>query len=245
MSGRMVLSRLPEGVAKALLISGEYPQLLQALEEQNIPCIATQREPRLPKPIGWHPDMQAGILGGQIFVLKGSPLKERLESYHLSVRETAEVPGQAYPKDALCNVLSWGHQVAGNPKTADQNILQEAQRSKMNWIPVKQGYTACSTALVDDNSAITADQGVATALIREGMEVLCIEGGYIRLPSYSTGFFGGCCGKLAPDRMIFTGQIDNHPQGEEIRRFLYQRGVSVMELTRGPLLDVGGILPLL
>ena len=65
------------------------------------------------------------------------------------------------------------------------------------------------------------------------------------MPGYDTGFIGGCSGKLAPDKMAFAGQLSSHPDGELIRAFILDCGISVTELKKGPLLDVGGILPLL
>ena len=45
--------------------------------------------------------------------------------------------------------------------------------------------------------------------------------------------------------MAFAGQLSSHPDGELIRAFLKSQGISAVELRKGPLLDVGGILPLL
>ena len=100
-------------------------------------------------------------------------------------------------------------------------------------------------ALVDANHAITADRGLERALKAKGFEVLLIRPGFIELPGYDTGFVGGCSGKLAPDKMAFTGELSSHPDGELIRAFLKSQGISAVELRKGPLLDVGGILPLL
>ena len=75
--------------------------------------------------------------------------------------------------------------------------------------------------------------------------MLLIQPGHIQLPGYDTGFLGGCCGKLAADKLAFTGQLDLHPDGQRIQSFLEQRGVTAVELTTGPLIDVGGIVPLM
>ncbi len=76
------------------------------------------------------------------------------------------------------------------------------------------------------------------------MKVLRIRPGDIRLPGYSYGFIGGCCGKLAPDMMAFTGKLDKHRDGTRIKAFLGDRGVRTLELLEGELLDVGGLIAL-
>ena len=241
----MIPDRLPKAPAKALLISGQYPKLSNALARLGITAIATQEENRLPSTVRWHPDMQVCVLAGRTFVLKGSSLLVRLAACGIQVEETFADPQAAYPGDVLCNVLSWGRWAMGNLKTVDRRVLQAAEEAGLEWIPVKQGYAACSTALVDENATITADPGVAQTLERSGVEVLRIRPGFVELPGYANGLFGGCCGKISLHKMAFAGRLDSHPDGQEIAAFLASHQVQPVELLDGPLLDVGGILPFL
>lgn len=237
-------ARLPRTCAKRVLVSGEYPELSLALESMGIIPLATEPDTRLPPPVAWHPDMQACALDGKLFVLRDGPLNRTLRQYHWDFCLTSQKPGNRYPADAICNVLSWGQFVMGNPRVADGSIQQAAKAAARKWISVKQGYTACSAAMVDEHAAITADPGVAAQLERHGIEILCIVPGHISLPGYSTGLFGGCCGKIAPDAMAFAGQLESHPNGREIRDFLWAHGVRAVELIKGRLLDIGGLLAL-
>ena len=233
-------SRLPQTHAKLVLVSGEYPQLTRGLEQMDIIPLVTAQDKRLPLQVAWHPDMQACELGGKLFVLRDGPLSCILGQYSLDFCETNQTPGNSYPSDAICNVLSWGQFAMGNLRVADRIIRDAA--ADFVWISVKQGYAACSTALVDKHTAITADNGVASQLERHGIETLRITPGHILLPGYSTGFFGGCCGKIAPDVMAFAGQLESHPDGQRIRGFLRAHNVREVELFEGSLLDVGGLL---
>ena len=52
-------------------------------------------------------------------------------------------------------------------------------------------------------------------------------------------------GLLGRKLLAFTGSLGAHPDGERIKEFLHSRGVEPLELTDGPLYDVGSILPLL
>lgn len=235
-------TRLPNRPIRLAMVSGEYPQLAKALAEFGVASLLTRKDSRLPDPVGWHPDMQFCVIDERLVVAKATPslaiVKDR------SYLETERVPDSVYPQDVLCNVLSWGSWAIGNRRYADETVLRVAEQAGLRWISVRQGYTACSTALVDASSAITADQGVAAALRAVGIEVLLLEPGGIVLPGYKHGFIGGCCGKLAPNLMAFAGQLSSHPQGERVRAFLKARGIFPVELLDSELLDAGGIIPL-
>lgn len=112
-------------------------------------------------------------------------------------------------------------------------------------VPVNQGYAKCSVCAVDERSIITQDPSIAQAAKRHGLNVLKIQAGRILLPGYDTGFIGGCSGLLGRKLLAFTGSLGAHPDGEWIKEFLHSRGVEPLELTDGPLYDVGSILPLL
>lgn len=241
----MTLTHLPEKPVKLALVSGEFPWLAQELRVRGIDVITTVEDRRLPKPVCWHPDTHICAIDGKAVALKGSPLAKALSACGVDVEEAWGAPGDMYPNDALCNALCWGPWAVGNVKTVDKLILQKAGGLGLSWIPVNQGYAACSTALVDDHAAITADEGIARALESHGIEVLRIRPGFIELPGYGYGFLGGCCGKLSPRQMVFVGRIDSHPDGEKILRFLAARKIQTIELMNRPLLDVGGIIPLL
>ena len=165
--------RLPEGEATHVLASGEFPWLAEALERRGLTVVATQRDSRLPGPVQFHPDLQTCPLPDkQMFVLKNSPLQPALKALGFSLRETQCEPSGTYPGDALCGCFPWGPWLVGNPKAIDRAIAQEAQKQGFQPLPVRQGYSACSVALVDGESAITADQGMFQALRTKGFAVL-------------------------------------------------------------------------
>lgn len=246
MSSFLQHPRLPEGRVSLALISGEAPWLQASLANLGVETLTTPQDERLPKPVAFHPDLQVCPLPDKrMFVLKGSLLAAALRELGCDLWETHEMPGDVYPQDVRCGGLVWGAYLIGNPKGLDRKLIQQAQHLGLGLMAVRQGYCACSIALVDRQSAITADRGLYQAFTAKGFQMLLIQPGYIRLPGYDTGFLGGCCGKLAPDKLAFAGQLAWHPDGKRIQRFLEQRGVTTVELTEGPLIDVGGIVPLL
>ena len=48
---------------------------------------------------------------------------------------------------------------------------------------------------------------------------------------------------LGPDRIVFTGSLNNHEFGNEITKFCDKYGKKIIELSDGPLVDIGGIIP--
>ncbi len=227
-----------------MLVSGEYPELAEGLRQRGFCPVETLFDFRLPGPIGFHPDMQACVLREEIFVLRGGPLRDKLTALGLTVKETDACPRPEYPGDVLCNGFVWGRWLVGNPKTLDAGIQRAAAGKGLEMLPVRQGYAACSVARIGSTAAITADIGMARRLEERGFQVLRIRPGFIELPGYATGFIGGCCGKLAPDVLAVSGRLESHPDGHLMRAFIESRGVSVLELTKGPLVDVGGFVAL-
>ncbi len=238
--------RLPDRPVKLVLASGEYPALISRLRELNIGVVETSFDSRLPKPVAFHPDMQACPLDSEnLFVLQKSDLLKKLALYDIIATETAELPQNRYPGDVLCNAFAWNGFLVGNMAAIDQKLRERAKEIGLLELPVRQGYASCSVALVTETAAIVSDRGMAAALEKQGFEILRIQPGFIELPGYEYGFIGGCCGKLAPDLIGFSGSLKNHPDRQSIQKFLSRHGVEMIELTSGALIDVGGIVPLL
>ncbi len=230
--------------SRIILASGEYPFLAERLAELGFVSVQTAAEERIPAPIRFHPDMQACKAGKSLFVLRGSPLRDKLKSWGIDAAETEREPSAAYPRDVICNAFVAGRFFVGNPDTVDPLIRSSARKQGLKELAVRQGYAACSAAVVNGSSVITADRGIAAALEQAGIDVLRIRPGFVKLPGYDTGFFGGCCGLLTPTLMAFSGALRFHPDGNSIRQFLLDRNVEPLELRDEELLDVGGIVPL-
>lgn len=68
----------------------------------------------------------------------------------------------------------------------------------LHCIDVRQGYSKCSIAIVDERSIITSDRGIAKAITRSGHDIDCllISEGYVKLRGFDHGFIGGTCGLI-------------------------------------------------
>ena len=73
------------------------------------------------------------------------------------------------------------------------------------------------------------------------MSSLLISAGHIDLPGYKYGFIGGATGRFM-DMVLFTGNIDGHPDRNRIHEFIKSRGLKAKILSNHRLLDTGSIL---
>ena len=246
-NGKFVeIPHLPQGKVTLAAVSGRYPEVVTALEKLGVSCLITEPDERLQKPVSDHADMQMFHLGeNRTFVLQGAKaLKQRLEAEGFLVAETNNPPTAAYPGDVLCNALRLGDRFFANFGAVDPSIYTIMQQTGIRTIHVNQGYTKCSTAVIDENTVITMDAGIGAAAKFMGAEIMIIAERNIVLDGYDYGFIGGCCGFIDKNVLAFTGRLDSLSFEKPIRDYLEAHGVQIVELTDGPMIDIGGILPL-
>lgn len=150
--------------------------------------------------------------------------------------------GKYYPQDAAFNAACTGKYFIHNLSCTAPRLLKVAEEMGMYLIDVKQGYTKCSVAIVDENSIITYDAGIAKAC--EGIDelsVLLVQPGFVRLDGYDTGFIGGSCGRVG-DELVFNGDLSSHPDFAKILEFTEERGINCKWFPEYQLTDIGSIL---
>lgn len=235
---------LPYGRASLLLMSPEIPELCDSMRKLGITVLTTHPDCALPKPTQFHGDMLSFYAGNSRMIIPKSENTLQSKLNYLGIRTifTQNLLEKQYPKDAGCNVLSIGNHIFYNPRSADPEIVRQC--FYLQHHKVGQGYTRCSVAVVNANSVMTADRGLSQAMQQAGFQVLELEPGSIQLPGYEYGFIGGCCGLIAPNVLAFTGSLRTHPDGDRIKRFLQTQKVDFIELSDGPLRDIGGLIPL-
>ena len=74
--------------------------------------------------------------------------------------------------------------------------------------------------------------GVCSQLIRVDVEDNIVK---------NVEFIGGCSGRT-DDAVIFTGKLESHPDGAQMRSFIRIRNLQIVELADGPLIDIGGMI---
>ena len=119
--------------------------------------------------------------------------------------------------------------------------MEIGKKSGLTLLNVNQSYPNCSILKIDEQSAVTSDRGLYKALCENGIDTLLIEEGHISLPPYEYGFIGGASGVYG-DKVMFFGNIDLHPDGEKIRKFIQEKGKRCISLSDAPLRDLGGMI---
>lgn len=146
-----------------------------------------------------------------------------------------------YPDDIAYNVCSIGDFVICRPLCTAIEILSEYRSLNKNILNSKQGYAKCSICVVNDYSAITADNGMYKLLKTAGINVLKIQEGFIELYNMN-GFIGGATGLINNNTLCFNGDLETHPDSNEIKAFCKNVNIDTVSLNRGYLKDIGSIL---
>ncbi len=187
-------------------------------------------EPSLPEPVSAHADM---LMFGNI-VQKDyyERNKELFREYDIVLAE--EKFGNEYPKDVLLNAFAVGDTLFGRL----ESLSGEVKKLYPKVINLRQGYAKCSTLLFGNN-AITADKGIASVLTEYGLNVLVITPGHIALPGYDYGFIGGAS-FVYENKIIFFGNIEEHPDYAFIKNFITSAGYELIYDKNEKLTDFGG-----
>ncbi|MGI6703578.1 MAG: DUF6873 family GME fold protein [Clostridia bacterium] len=234
---------------KAVIVDGRAASLAKnRIKAMGIEVIRTVKHPRLYETVAFHPDMVICPVGeGRMVVepLMYEYFKKALMSYRVELLKGESELSRNYPSNIAYNIATVGSKAFLYSRHADRTVVKELKKRAVDFINVKQGYTKCSTAVVDDNSIITADHGIYDGALRNGVDALLIEPGHIVLEGFDYGFIGGCCGRIGSSLLAFAGDPSTHPDWAAISVFLKKRGVIAVSLFEGPLMDVGTIIPVL
>ena len=149
--------------------------------------------------------------------------------------------GDRYPADVPYNAACTGKYFIHNLKYTDEKLLDYARSLDLILIDIRQGYSKCSIAVIDENSVITSDEGAAKVLKASGLDVLTIRKGHIKLPGYDYGFIGGTCGR-AGNEIIFNGDLTRHPDCQLITEFIGSKGLAIKYFEGYELEDIGSII---
>ncbi len=149
-----------------------------------------------------------------------------------------------YPGDCRYNAACTGKFFIHKLDVTDADLLDAAKAScenELEIIDVRQGYAKCSTVIVDEDSIITYDKGIAKPCEAAGMNVLLVKSGFVKLRGADTGFIGGASGHVG-DEIVFNGDLSAHPNFREITAFIEERGLGCKWFESYELEDIGSII---
>lgn len=213
------------------------------LNEIGYNIIKIPPNPKFDSAVSAHPDMFIVKIGNKLFAdncVKG--LFTFLPDVTILNREAAASENlYRYPGDIEFNCVQVGKNLICNKKHTHSEIIKYAESNNINIINVNQGYAKCSVCVVSDRGLITDDDSIAQKAKDNGIDVLKIKKGYVKLPGYDYGFIGGCCGLVENDLIVFNGKIENHPDYDKINEFCKHYGVRILSLSDEELYDIGTI----
>ena len=149
-----------------------------------------------------------------------------------------------YPGDCRYNAACTGKFFIHKLDVTDADLLDAAKAScenELEIIDVRQGYAKCSTVIVDEDSIITYDKGIAKPCEAAGMNVLLVEPCFVKLRGADTGFIGGASGRVDGE-IVFNGDLSVHPNFREITTFIETQGLGCKWFESYELEDIGSII---
>lgn len=229
---------------KKVIIDSRAPKAVKAtLCDMGFSLIQMPTFPALQTPVSAHPDMLLFIADKKVFChadyqgIAKAELEEIADAGY-EIITTKENISAEYPHDVLFNALSLNKHIYGKLDNISELIKADAETRGISLHSVKQGYAKCSVARVGECAAITSDASIYKAITADGYDVLLISAGHIGITEYDTGFIGGCSG-CDGERLYFSGNIDLHPDADDIKRFCEKHGMQAVSLSDGPLFDIG------
>ena len=153
-----------------------------------------------------------------------------------------------YPNDINYNVCIVGNRAIHNFKYTDTKIIEELNKNKFELINVKQGYSNCSIAVINENSIILSDRGMYNNLKNRGLDILFLD--FIpdiklfnenREYSQKNGFVGGAISRIGNNIVIF-GDLDKIDYDGKIKGFIEERNLDIIDFKKLDVIDYGGVV---
>ena len=175
-------------------------------------------------------------------------IKEKISNTYI-IECGSEHLEKQYPYDIKYNVCIIGKRALHNFKFTDLKIKQELEKERYELINTTQGYTNCSIAVIDENSAIVTDKGLYKILQKHDINVLYLEyepdikllnrNGY----SEKKGFIGGVISRVG-NNVIISGDLNKIDKENKIREFISKKNLNIIEFKELDVIDYGGIIVL-
>ena len=230
---------------KNVILSLKYPQFADALRQRGYHVISSETLDRLIPYERDHADMQCAIVDDTAFVEQSCErLAAALSGRYRVILTTHELQA-AYPLNVALNCAAVGKNVIAREDAMEPKLREYCINHGYRIIPVRQGYAKCSCAVVNNHAVITADRSIYYSLKEEKIDVLLIGQGRVKLEGAEYGFIGGAsgldcsCGKRI---LYFSGDINRHPDAQQITEFCAQHQTEIICLSQDELTDIGGMI---
>lgn len=228
---------------KKVIIDNRMRQIeKQKLQNMGFEIIEVQTNPNVYTEISSHVDISVCRVKDEIIV---EPTQNFKDISNLVFGEEKVL--MQYPQDIKYNVCIIGNLAIHNLKYTDKILKQKLIDNGFELVNTTQGYTNCSIAVIDENSAIVTDKGLNKILQKHGIETLYLNNELnIKLLNgnkYSNkkGFIGGCISRIGNKIMVF-GELEKIDPENKIRKFIQERNLEIIDFNGLDIIDYGGLI---
>ena len=237
---------------KYLIIDKRMRQIeKEKLKQLGYELIELEQNLNVYEEISSHVDIHVCKIGSKLIIEK-SKYQEILGllkkvNYSESIEVGQETISKKYPQDIKYNVCIIGNKAIHNFEYTDSKIKEELIKQNYELINTNQGYTNCSIAVIDENSAIVTDKGLYKILEKHKIDVLYLKENLdIKLltkSGYSTrnGFIGGAISRIGNNIVVF-GDLNKIDKQLKIRNFILSKNLNIIEFKNLDIIDYGGIV---
>lgn len=222
----------------------------QTLKNLGYELIEIKKSINVYPEISSHVDIFACKVKDKIVVEKSAykMLKNKLNNDENILISGETMISYDYPNDIKYNVCMVGNKAIHNFKYTDSKIISELNKSNFEIINVKQGYSNCSIAVIDEKSIILSDRGLYNNLKNSGLDILFLDyipdiklfdenGEY----SQKNGFIGGAISRIDENIVVF-GDLDKIDYYGNIRNFIESRNLKIIDFEGLDVVDYGGVI---
>lgn len=223
----------------------------QKLREMGYELIEIQKNENIYEEISSHVDIHLCKVKNKIIVEKSKYLEivSQIKNIYTDIEIGNEYIHKKYPDDIKYNVCIIGDIALHKLDSTDLKLKEELIANNYKLINTNQGYTNCSIAVIDDNSAIVTDKGLYKILKKNNADVLYIEeeldikllqgNGYSR----NKGFIGGAISRIDENIVVF-GDINKIDKEHKIKDFINQKKLNLIYFRDFDVIDYGGVVKL-
>lgn len=222
----------------------------QTLKNLGYELIEIKKSTNVYPEISSHVDIFACKIKDKVIVEKSAykMLKNKLNNDENILISGKTMISYDYPNDIKYNVCIVGNKAIHNFKHTDSKITQELEKNNFEIINVKQGYSNCSIAVIDEKSIILSDRGLYNNLKNSGLDILFLDyipdiklfdenGEY----SQKNGFIGGAISRIG-DNIVVFGDLDKIDYYCNIRKFIESKNLKIIDFEGLDVVDYGGII---
>ena len=220
----------------------------EKLKELGYKLIEIKQSKDVYEEISSHVDIFTCKIGNSI-IIEPSQYHNIKSQLSKAIKQGSKINEGRYPFDIKYNVCIIGKKALHNFEYTDSRIKEELQEQGYELINTNQGYTNCSIAVIDDNSAIVTDKGLYKILKKQNIDLLYLQyepdikllnhDGY----SKRKGFIGGAISRI-DNKILISGDLNKIDPNEQIRKFIEKRNLEIIEFEGFDVIDYGGIVRL-